>query len=236
MSGCGSSFVCSALRSFWWSMTLLLVFGYKLLVKRGRVSISRCNAIFIRSACCFLRWPRRIEPGSMTITVHSLNQACQHAANFVQASVERFVLLLCEQTKIARQQKKILEFTGRPGRNIKKLTKFGLAATSAALRDVSWDGSCCSPHLASDAISFRVRESASRHVDAQDKRMAPLPHPELLKILHSSSEKFPFSRPYLRVMADNCLAPSHRSSQTLNSCVYLQLITNDCQLPTGSLC
>ena len=172
----------------------------------------------------------------MTITVHSLNQAGQHATNFVQRGVERLVLLFCEQAKIARQQKKILEFTGRPRRNIEKLTKLYLAATSTTLRDVCRDRSRRSPHLAGNAVPLGIRERARRHVDAQDQLVALLPNLELLKILHSSSE-IPFSGVHLQLISNNFqIAPSHRDSQTVDLCVYLQLITNNCQLPTGTPC
>ena len=211
MSGCRCSFVHRAPHAFWGRRTLSLVLSRKLLVKRGRVWISGRNAFSIRPARRSLRWHRRIEADSRTITVNPLNQAGQHATNFVQRGVERLVLLFREQTKITRQQKKIIEFTGRSRRNIEKLTKLHLAATTATLRDVCRDRSRSSPHLAGNAIPLGVWEGARRHVNAQDERMALLPDPKLLKVLH-------------------------RAPRTSNSSVYLQLITNNCQLTPGSPC
>jgi hypothetical protein len=147
--------------------------------------------MFVRLAR-FLRWTRRIEAGSMTITVHSLDQAGQHAANLVQCGIKSFVLFLREQPEVTGKQQKILQFTCRSGGEIQELTELGLAASRATFRDVGRDRSRRSPHLAGNAIPLRIRERASRHVDAQDKRMTPLPYPELLEILHSFPEKVPF--------------------------------------------
>jgi hypothetical protein len=210
MSGSAFSFVRPALRSFQWRMTPL-VLGCKSLVKRRRVSIRGWNAFFMRPECRFLRWPRRIEAGSMTITVYPLYQAGQHPANFVQRGIESLVLLFCEQTKIARKQEKILQLTRGTSGNIQKLTKLGLAATTTALRNVRWDRSCSSPHLAGNAVPFGIRKRAGCHVDAQHERVALLPNPELLKVLHRTPD-----------------VPSPR--------VYLQLITKYCQLAQGMPC
>ena len=147
----------------------------------------------------------------MTIIVHSLNQTAQHAANFVQCGIKSFVLFLGEEPEVTGEQQEILQFTRRPGGEVQELTQLGLAASRATLRDVCRYRSRRSAHLARNAVPLGIRESASRHVDAQNERVALLPDPKLLEVLH-------------RVAAQ--LFPR----------IYLQLITNYCQLPTGTPC
>jgi hypothetical protein len=223
-----ASFGCPSPRSSPRRMTLLL------LVKRGRVSISGCNAIFIGPVRCFLRWHRRSEAGSMTSTVHALNQASQHAANFMQGCIKRFMLFFGKEPKVTGEQQKILQFTRRPGGEIQELTQLGLAASGAALRHVCRYRSRRSPHLAGNAVPLGIWERTSRHVDAEDEGMALLPNLKLLKILHSSSE-FPFSGGQLQLTSFQ-LAQFDRVSQTPDVCVYLTLIANNCQQKTGTRC
>jgi hypothetical protein len=188
---------------------LFLVLSCKLSVKRGWIWMNRCATSFVGLAYGAFEPSGGPSVSSTSSTVYPLYQAGQHATNFVQGVVESFVLFVRQQSEVAREQQKILQLARRAGRVVQKLTKLGLAATTATLRDVCRDRSRSSPHLACDAVPLGVWERARRHVNAQDERMALLPGPKLLKILH-------------------------RASRTSDSSVYLQLNTNNCQLTTGA--
>src|SRR5579859_6245755 len=67
---------------------------------------------------------------------YPLDQAGQHAADFVQSGIEGLVLFFREQSEVACEQQKILQFARRSRREIQELAKLGLATASATLGDI----------------------------------------------------------------------------------------------------
>ena len=153
----------------------------------------------IRRALCLNRIRRESS------RIHLLDQPGQHAPDFIEACIQRRMLLVSEQSKIAGEQKEIFQLTRGAGGDMEKLAELGPASSGASFRYVCRHRSCSSPHLAGNSISFVVRKGHGRGVDAQYHCMALLPDLELLKVLHP--------------------APPTGSSL----CIYLQLITNNCQ-------
>ena len=154
--------------------------------------------------------PDRIRQESPRI--HFLDQPGQHAPNFIEACVQRGMLLVGEQSKVTGEEKEVLQLTRGACGDMKKLAKLSPAGSGASFRNVGRHRSCRSSHLAGNSESFMVREGHGRGVDAQDQSMALLPDLELLKVLH--------------------LLPPARSPLF----IYLQLIYNNCQLIRGKPC
>jgi hypothetical protein len=144
--------------------------------------------------------------------IHLLDQPRQHAPNFMEASVQRRMLLVGEQSKIAGEEKEVFQLTRGAGGDMEKLAELRPAGSGASFRNIRRHRSCRSPHLAGNSESFVVREGHGCGVDAQDQCMTLLPDLELLKVLH--------------------LPPSAGSSLR----IYLQLIANNCQLARGLSC
>jgi hypothetical protein len=148
--------------------------------------------------------------GRNGLGTHTLYQSCEHAPHLAQCHVQPVMLLLGEKTEVACKQKKIFQFTRRPRSNVQKLSKLRPCGTSATFRDIGGHRERCAPHLASKTKSFVFRKCERCTIHAQDQRMTLLPDLQLLEILHSSNHLFLW--------------------------VYLQLITNNCQLVRGTPC
>jgi hypothetical protein len=155
-------------------------------------------------------WLSRIQPESSRI--HLLDQPGQHAPDFIEACVQRLMLLVCKQSKVAGEEKEVFQLARGAGGDMEKLAELRPGGSGASFRDVSRNRSCSSPHLAGNPVSFVFRKDHSCGIDTQDQGMTFLPDLELLKVLH--------------------LAPPAGSPLW----IYLQLITNNCQLIRGISC
>jgi len=134
--------------------------------------------------------------------IHALNQSIQHAPDLMETQVRCLMLLFCEQPKVAGQQKQILKLTCGTSRDMEKLTKLGPAPSGTSLCDVGRYRRCRSSHLTREAISLVIRKNRGCGIDAQDQRVTFLPNLELLEILHAARASF-FSV-YLQLMTNNC--------------------------------
>jgi hypothetical protein len=144
--------------------------------------------------------------------IHLRDQPGQHAPDFVEACLQRRVLLVGKQSKVAGQEKEVFQLARRAGGDIEKLAELRPAGSGGSFRDVGRHRSCRSPHLAGNSVALVFRKDHSRGIDAQGHCMALLPDLELLKVLH-------FTPPVgFRLL------------------IYLQLITNNCQLIRGISC
>jgi hypothetical protein len=139
--------------------------------------------------------------------IHPLDQSSQHPSNFVEAGVKCGVLLVGKQSKIAGEEKEVFQLARRTRRDIKKLAELRPARPGASFCNVGWHRSRCSSHLTGNSESFVLGKDHCCGIDTQDQSMAFLPNLELLKVLH------------------------HAPPSTSFFCIYLQLITNNCQLP-----
>lgn len=121
---------------------------------------------------------------SGTWTGHSLNQSGHHEPYVVEGCVKSDVLFLCKQTKVARKQEKVFQFTRRACGDMQELAEFRLGSPSTSLGDIRGDRECSSPHLVSNAVSLVFRKGRRGTVDSNNKRVALLPNLELFEILH----------------------------------------------------
>jgi hypothetical protein len=154
-------------------------------------------------ARCVLRFNRIRRDSSR---IYLLNQSGQHPSNFMKTRVKCGVLFVGEQSKIAGEEKEVFQLARRTGRDIKKLAELRPARPGASFRNVGWYRSRCSSHLTGNSESFVLGKDHCCGVDTQDQSMAFLPNLELLKVLH------------------------HAPPSSSFFCIYLQLITNNCQL------
>ena len=142
---------------------------------------------------------------------HTLDQPSQHKANLVETCVKNIVLPLCEKAEVASQEKEVFQLARGTRGYVQELAEFRPASSSASLCYVGGNRERSSPHLVADAVPLIFREGGRSAVDSHNKRVALLPNLELLEILH-------------RVTA-------HKAS-----CIYLQLITNNCRPCWGGPC
>ena len=145
--------------------------------------------------------------GGYPSRVDLLDQASQHPSDFMKARVQCRVLLVGQKSKVAGEEKEVLQLARRTGRNVEKLAELQPAGSCASFRNVSWYRSGCPSHLAGYAEALMFGKYDRCGINSQNQGMALLPDLELLKILH--------------------FAPPTRSF----ICSYLQLITNNCQRP-----
>jgi hypothetical protein len=139
---------------------------------------------------------------------HPLDQSSQHESYIVESHVKSIMLFLRQKMEIARQEEKVLQLTRGAGGDMQKLTEFRSASTGTPLRDIRRDRESRSSHLVSNAIPLGFWKRSRGAIDAQNQRVALLPNLELFKVLH-------------------CTTLSKKL------CVYLQLITKNCQPVEG---
>lgn len=137
--------------------------------------------------------------------IHLLDQPSQHAPDFVEACMQRSVLLVGKQSKVAGEEKEVFQLARGAGGDIEKLAELRPAGSGGSFRDVGRHRSCRSPHLARNSEAFVLGKDHSCGIDAENQGVAFLPDLELLKVLH----------PALPVISALC--------------IYLQLITKNCQ-------
>jgi hypothetical protein len=144
----------------------------------------------------------------------SLEQSRQHFLYFEKLALGFLVSAGLEHFKIAREQKKILKFAGRPHRNIEELSKLGTTSTAAPFGDVCGDGTGRAPDLAAQTKAFVRRKFAGEFVRLKGQSMTPAPNFQFAEVLHDLTS----------------LSYFHLPSN------YLQLTTNDCQLCDEGSC
>jgi hypothetical protein len=169
---------------------------------------------------------------------HSLDQSSEHASYLMQCPVQGLILFLGQKAEIACQQEKVFQLAGGTGSDVQKLTKLRPSGASASFRDIRGHRKRRSPHLAGQPKSFMLRKCKRRTINAQYQRMTLLPDFQLFEILHATSSK---TSPWIRLSAvhnssRNSGFNPNFISKHLFFCVYLQLITNNCQLIRGRPC
>jgi hypothetical protein len=144
--------------------------------------------------------------------VYLLNQPGQHSSDLIETCIQGRMLLVGEQSKVTSQEEEIFQLTRRSGRDMEKLTELRSTGSGASFRDIGRHRRRRSPHLTRDSVAFVFGKGRGCCIDAQNERMAILPDLELFIVLHSASLTYLFL------------------------CIYLQLITNNCQQLRGAKC
>jgi hypothetical protein len=141
---------------------------------------------------------------SESARVHLLDQPSQHPPDFEETCIQRGMLLVGEESKVAGEEKEVFQLTRGSRRNMEELAEFRPAGSGASFRDISRHRRCRSPHLAGDSISFVFRKRRSRGINTQGQRMAIAPDLELLIVLHTVSLTYTFIYIYLQLRTNNC--------------------------------
>ena len=143
----------------------------------------------------------------------ALEQSGEHALYFNELCLGFTMAGNVDHLQITREEKKILEFTGGPHRNMQELAKLCSSPATAPFRNVRWNRTGCTPDLAAKPKAFVCWKLTRNLINMKNKLMAAAPNLELAEVLH-------FALSF------------HCANGTRN---YLQLNTDNCQLTPGSL-
>ena len=136
--------------------------------------------------------------------IYLLDQSGQHAPDFREACVQRRMLLVGNQSKVAGEEKEVFQLARRAGGDMEKLAELRPAGSGGSFRDVGRHGSCRSPHLARISESLVLGKDYSCGIDAENQGVAFLPDLELLKVLHPAPPAISSLRIYLQLITKNC--------------------------------
>lgn len=110
----------------------------------------------------------------------------EHQFDLMNPDFESIILAQCQELKISRKQKKIIQFACRTQGNVEVLPQLRSSRSAAAFRDVRRNRKRRTPHLADQSIPFRFWKRGSSPVNAQCHGMAFLPDQEFTEVLHVS--------------------------------------------------
>src|SRR5918994_2575016 len=78
----------------------------------------------------------------------------------------------------------VLQLARRSQRHLKKASQLDIAASTASLGYVSWDGRTRAPYLARQTVQLFPRKRRGGFVGRQRQPVAPLPNLQISKISH----------------------------------------------------
>jgi hypothetical protein len=115
------------------------------------------------------------------------DKSCEHSFDLYDVFFRRPVAHRGNQSKIAREQKKIFDLARGAHGKVEKPSKFNPGASSTTFRDICGDRARCATQLRSEPKAFVLWKSAGYVVNEQRELMALLPHAQLAKVLHTAS-------------------------------------------------
>jgi len=86
--------------------------------------------------------------------------------------------------EVAREKKKVVQFTGRTESNVQKLFEFASPSSSAPFGNIRGYRVSRAPHLTRKSIAFLLRKGSGCPVDTQGKCVAFLPDQKFSEVLH----------------------------------------------------
>jgi hypothetical protein len=136
---------------------------------------------------------RDFAVGNVVLAADLSNEASKHELDLMDSSLKLIVLTRCQELKISREQKEIVQFACRTQRDVKILPQLESSGPAAALSNVGGNRERGASHLAGQPLTLGFGERSCNAVNAQCHGMTFLPDQKFAKILHQSTAFFSFT-------------------------------------------
>lgn len=127
---------------------------------------------------------RDSSAGNRALAADPSDEACKHELDLVDSSLKLLVLTRCQELKVSREQREVVQFACGAQRDVKVLPQLDSSGSTAALGNVGGNRECGPSHLANQAIPLRFGKGGRNTVNAHCHSMTLLPDQKFAKILH----------------------------------------------------